>query len=100
VGDVGLLRLEVRQETAEGLQIITRDVGMVRSAGTIGQVRVEGDAGAVIARGAAGRMEVAGDVGLVRQAGAEPRRCPSCGLPLAGPQGSQQFCEHCGARLG
>jgi|YNPNPStandDraft_1061719.scaffolds.fasta_scaffold39086_4 hypothetical protein len=100
VGDVGLLRLEVRQETAEGLQIITRDVGMVRSAGPIGQVSVEGDAGAVIARGAAGRVEVTGDVGLVRPAGAEPRRCPSCGLPLAGPQGGQQFCEHCGARLG
>ena len=100
VGDVGLLQLEVRQETAEGLQIITRDVGMVRSAGAIGQVSVGGDAGAVIARGAAGRVEVAGDVGLVRPVGAEPRRCPSCGSPLSGPQSGQQFCEHCGARLG
>jgi DNA-directed RNA polymerase subunit RPC12/RpoP len=38
-------------------------------------------------------------VGLVRPIDAEPRRCPSCGFLLAGPQGSQQFCEHCGARL-
>lgn len=65
-GDVGTLQLIVAGTTAEGLQIATRDVGVMRSSGDIGAVTVAGNAGGVYAGEIAGSVQVGGDVGLVR----------------------------------
>lgn len=51
VGDVGVLKLEVASFTKEGLMIVTRDVGMMRSDGGIASVKAEGDIGAILSRG-------------------------------------------------
>ena len=49
-GDVGMLRLTIAGTTAEGLQILTHDVGAVRAEGAIGAVNAEGDIGSVNAK--------------------------------------------------
>jgi len=49
-GDVGMLRLTISGETAEGLRIIARDVGVMRSESGIGEATIAGDVG--LARGA------------------------------------------------
>lgn len=77
VGDVGLLRLELRSETAEGLQVLTRDVGLVRALGPVGEVNVAGDAGAVIAHGGAASRPAGGEGGLPGREGESEKRTQS-----------------------
>ena len=95
VGDVGLLRVEVSPNTAEGLPIHTRDIGVLRANGPVGQVNVMGDAGAVISRYHTEDMEAPQDV---RQGwpGAPVQCCPSCGQPVGR---GQKYCIHCGTGL-
>ncbi len=64
-GDVGMIRLTIGGETAEGLRIIARDVGVMRSESGIGEATIAGDVGAVSAHNGINQANIAGDVGVV-----------------------------------
>lgn len=49
IGDIGVLQLTIAGATAEGLSIVTRDVGMMRSQTGAGSIQVSGDVGAISA---------------------------------------------------
>ena len=66
VGDVGMLQLTIASTTLEGLAVVTRDVGLVRTGGDIGSLKTSGDVGAISAAGDIGEIHTDGDIGLVR----------------------------------
>lgn len=97
VGDVGFLQLGVNSQTAEGLQIVTRDVGLMRVFGSEG-VSVAGYAGAAISCRDAASIQASCGTGPVYRVSEQAGRCPSCGQPLlTSPE--QKYCDHCGADL-
>ena len=51
IGDVGTLQLTIAGSTQEGLAIVTRDVGAMRSQGNIGTIKTMGDVGAIMSGG-------------------------------------------------
>jgi len=63
IGNVGMLKLSVSGETLEGLKIVTRNVGALRSEAGIDELHIEGDAGSVSAHGDVESIQVDGDVG-------------------------------------
>lgn len=65
IGDVGMLRLTIAGTTAEGLEIVTHDVGALRSEGSIGAVKAEGDIGSVNAGNVIDGVTIKGDAGIV-----------------------------------
>lgn len=67
IGDVGMLQLTIASSTQEGLAIVTRDVGAMRSQGDIGTLKTTGDVGAISAGGEIGSIQTGGDVGLVKR---------------------------------
>jgi hypothetical protein len=44
-GDIGFLHLTIAGATEEGVQITTRDIGMLKTQGAVGSVKAEGDLG-------------------------------------------------------
>lgn len=103
VGDVGLLRLEMRAETAEGVRIIARDVGVARTRGGGDRVFATGEDDTMIGRNSVGSAEVRDGERAIepakdRLAEGGAGRCPVCGAPLPA-RADQRFCEDCGARL-
>lgn len=62
IGDVAHLQVVIAAQTEEGIEIRTRDVGLIRSSGGIDTVNVAGDVGAVTARGGdvVGRDKITG----------------------------------------
>lgn len=74
IGDVGMLKLTIGGITAEGLHIITQDVGIVKAQGGIEEVRVDGQVGAVSAGGQISDLEIGGDVGSVRSGQSHSRK--------------------------
>lgn len=69
IGDVGMIQLSIGGTTVEGLKIVTRDVGVMRSSGEIGSVAAGGDIGALSARGPIDQVKAGGDIGVVRAGG-------------------------------
>ena len=66
IGDVANLQLTIAGSTQEGLAIVTRDVGSMRSAGNIGSIQTGGDVGAIMSGGGIDSVRTGGDVGLIK----------------------------------
>lgn len=67
IGDVAELQVTIAACTEEGVAIETGDVALLKSAGAIGEIHVEGDASAVINRdGDIGDVAIEGDAGIIK----------------------------------